>query len=289
MRFRLFGVPVVIQAWFWISTVFLWFASRAPLATLPIWAAVVFVSILVHEFGHAIAIRRHHVGASITLHAMGGVTTWGATPSRLGRLDRAIVSLAGPFAGFLFGGLVYAFDHLVPREPNAVVDLAIHYLLWVNIGWGLINLAPVLPWDGGHVMEEVLGPRRARTAALVSLVAAVALTVYFMVTGSAWGAILFGMSAIQSWQRWQLPPGAVLVDPLTQPSGRGGPWSSSAGGGGPGPLRRWWLKLRLRRLQAEADAMSHEKAPRRRAGGPDLRVIEGGRRDEPPKDKRYLN
>jgi Zn-dependent protease len=238
----------------------------------------------VHELGHAAAIMRHGIAPSITLHGMGGVTTWGGS-GRLGRLDRAIISLAGPFAGFAFGGLVYAADRFLPQPPG-LVDTAIRQLLWVNIGWGLINLAPVLPFDGGHVLEEALGAHRARTAALVSLVAAVLLTVYFMATGSAWGAILFGMSAIQSWQRWQLPEGAVLVDPFTQPSaGRG---SSRGGAGEAGPLRRWWLKLRLRRLQAQADAM-REKEPRRRGGGPDLRVIEGGRRNEPPKDKRYLN
>jgi Zn-dependent protease len=284
MRFRLLGVPVTVQAWFWISTVFLWFASRGPLSTLPTWVAVVFVSILVHELGHAVAIMRHGIAPSITLHGMGGVTLWGGSRN-IGRLDRAIISLAGPFAGFALGGIVYAASLVFPPSPG-FVSLVVFQLLWVNIGWGLINLAPVLPFDGGHVMEEALGPRRARTAALVSLVASVALAVYFMATGSAWGAILFGMSAIQSWQRWRLPPGAVLIDPFTQPSGGGG--SARGGSGEAGPLRRWWLKLRLRRLQAQADAMRQQEPPRRKAG-PDLRVIQGGRRDEPPKDKRYLN
>jgi membrane associated rhomboid family serine protease len=52
-----------------------------------------------------------------------------------------------------------------------------------------------------------------------------------------------------------------------------------------GPLRRWWLERRLRRLQAEATALRSA----RRAPGPSLRVIRGGADDEPPKDKRYLN
>ena len=25
------------------------------------------------------------------------------------------------------------------------------YTVWVNLGWGLLNLAPVLPLDGGHI------------------------------------------------------------------------------------------------------------------------------------------
>jgi membrane associated rhomboid family serine protease len=49
-----------------------------------------------------------------------------------------------------------------------------------------------------------------------------------------------------------------------------------------GPLRRWWLRRKLSRLQTES-AATH---PARARGG--LRVIQGGGGD-PPKDKRYLN
>jgi membrane associated rhomboid family serine protease len=55
-----------------------------------------------------------------------------------------------------------------------------------------------------------------------------------------------------------------------------------------GPLRRWWLQRKLAKLQAEAEELRGEKpAGRRRIGGPDLRVIQGGA--DRPKDKRYLN
>lgn len=55
-----------------------------------------------------------------------------------------------------------------------------------------------------------------------------------------------------------------------------------------GPLRRWWLQRKLARLRAEAEELGAERpAARRRAGGPDLRVIQGGA--DRPKDKRYLN
>jgi membrane associated rhomboid family serine protease len=53
------------------------------------------------------------------------------------------------------------------------------------------------------------------------------------------------------------------------------------------PLRRYWLQLRLKRLQSEVAGMKPAKA-KARASGPALRVIRGGG-DDPPKDKRYLN
>jgi membrane associated rhomboid family serine protease len=54
------------------------------------------------------------------------------------------------------------------------------------------------------------------------------------------------------------------------------------------PVRRYFLKRKLKRLEAQSAAL-RAPAPKRRAGGPELRVIRGGQDDEPPKDKRYLN
>lgn len=53
------------------------------------------------------------------------------------------------------------------------------------------------------------------------------------------------------------------------------------------PLRRYYLKLRLKRLEAQSAALRASPA-KRRAGSPDLRIIPGGQKG-PPKDKRYLN
>lgn len=55
-----------------------------------------------------------------------------------------------------------------------------------------------------------------------------------------------------------------------------------------GPLRRWWLKRRLERLQAESVALRTSAAAARRAAGPSLRVIQGGGQGD-KRDKRSLN
>lgn len=55
-----------------------------------------------------------------------------------------------------------------------------------------------------------------------------------------------------------------------------------------GELRRFWLRRKLARLQAEAASLRDEDdRPRRRVSGPELRVIQGGA--SRPKDKRDLN
>jgi len=61
------------------------------------------------------------------------------------------------------------------------------------------------------------------------------------------------------------------------------------------PLRRLYLKLRLRQIQSQTAALRAESAAqaaaaraRRSSSGPSLRVIEGGAKT-PTKDKRHLN
>ena len=74
MGFRLFGVNVEIHFTFWFTTLLLGpglsgkFEPRHALT----WTAVVFVSVLVHEFGHAFAVKLQRLEPEIRLHGMGG-------------------------------------------------------------------------------------------------------------------------------------------------------------------------------------------------------------------------
>ncbi|MFT3769956.1 MAG: M50 family metallopeptidase [Minicystis sp.] len=279
MRFRLLGIPITIRGWFWITAVLFSLGNTEAVGLwgAPIWVLAMLVSILVHEMGHALAVRRHGIAPAITLHAMGGTTT--SNDARLGRLDRALIDLAGPVAGLVLGGLVYLGGRSLPPGMPVPLTFALGVLFVMNVFWSVLNLMPVLPLDGGHIMENALGPQRARTTHQLSLGFAVVLAGLAAWMHHPMIALLFVVWAIQAYQRLTMAPGAVLIDPLTAPAG--------SAGDGPGPLRRWWLKRKLARLQAESAALRNEK-PRRRTSGPHLEVIEGGRAT-PPKDKRYLN
>jgi Zn-dependent protease len=109
MSFRLFGINVEVQISFWITSLLFGLYGQDPAvprgAGVVIWVAVVFVSVLLHELGHAFAMMRHGILPEITLYAMGGLT-YNRSSVPLRRRDQVIISLAGPFAGFLLGGLV---------------------------------------------------------------------------------------------------------------------------------------------------------------------------------------
>ncbi len=218
MNFTLFGIDVEVEFSFWLSCILLNYRSidfsKGPAGFLPIviWTAVVFVSILVHEYGHAFAIRRHRIQPEITLHFMGGKTTWRAVLP-LSRVDHVIISLAGPFAGFLFAAIIYGiaeyFSDAVMRAPF-LAQLTIIDLLYVNFYWGLFNLIPVLPLDGGHVLEHSLGPKRTRITATISMVVGFVAALYFLQGRNWWAAYLMGLGAFQSLRILQA--GGVDID-----------------------------------------------------------------------------
>jgi Zn-dependent protease len=229
MRFSLFGIPTEIQFSFWVGAVLLGFpylqSSFKPL--ILIWVAVVFVSVLVHELGHALAIRRHGLFPEITLHWIGGLTSWSGA-GNLTRPQRIFISFAGPLAGFMLAAFVYgmtkAFPWLLDKQTLAAElrVFVINRLLWVNVGWGIMNLAPVLPLDGGHILEHALGPKRVRTAAVVSMLIGGAIAAWAFTSRSrtgqdnSWMGILFAMCVLQSFQRYQAEAPAT-ASPRAEP------------------------------------------------------------------------
>lgn len=215
MRFRLFGIPVEIQLGFWLIAGFLGRQNlQGPYPFLIVeWVAVVLVSILVHELGHAFAMGRFGLPSAITLYAMGGITS---TPSsnygRLSRGQRMFVSFAGPLAGFILGALVYGLTTAVPSlttlthssgPAELTIANGIADLIWVNVGWGLVNLIPVLPLDGGHILEDALGPKRTKLTAYISITFGVAVALFGLYYDMWVLAIIFGLAAVTTFQRFR--------------------------------------------------------------------------------------
>src|SRR5260370_39962134 len=97
MTFRIGKIPVRVLPSFFLVT--LLFNLSANPSVLAVWMAVVFVSVLLHELGHASAGLAFGLEPRIDLHGMGGTTSW-ATARTLPTWQRVAISLAGPVAGF---------------------------------------------------------------------------------------------------------------------------------------------------------------------------------------------
>jgi Zn-dependent protease len=202
LSFRLGKIPVHIQPAFFVVSAFLG-SSTGGLAGTAAWIAVVFASVLVHELGHATACLAFGVPPRIQLHTMGGTTSWEAARP-LSRPQRVIISLAGPFAGFVLWGLTWACGAALPPLQSGFVYGALRY---VNLWWGLVNLVPLLPLDGGNVMVQLLdgltsgrGERPARVVSIAVSAGAIALA---LATRYYWGAMLALLFASDNWRALQ--------------------------------------------------------------------------------------
>lgn len=196
MELKLGSIPLRIQGGFFLMALFLGMTERDPVR-LAIWVVVVLVSIVVHELGHALVGKAFGLVPRIELHGMGGHTYFTGGPTTRGEIGTAksiAISLAGPFAGFVFAVGVVAVRGFVPQHPLA--SHATSLLLFVNIVWGIFNLAPMLPLDGGNVLRAALSrlsKNRGETIARVVSVAFAAALVLWSVTRKHWWLLFLGV------------------------------------------------------------------------------------------------
>jgi membrane-associated protease RseP (regulator of RpoE activity) len=202
MRFRILGFPVQVHPFFFLVAALLG-GTQNDLTLILVWVAVVFVSVLAHELGHALVARANGQQPSILLYSMGGLTRF--QPLRELTPGQSIaISLAGPGAGFLIGSLVWAASQSVPPDASFVVRVAVHDLLWVNFGWGFLNLLPILPLDGGNVVRSVLHAVRRRPderlALLISITVGGLACLAAFNYGLVWAAVIAALITFNNYQ-----------------------------------------------------------------------------------------
>jgi len=192
IHFTLLGFPVRIHPLFWLTTIILGMGGNQvdPIYFI-MWVVAVLLCILLHEMGHALVMRAYGYDASIVLHSFGGL----AIP-RAGRygfrqpgpVGQILISLAGPASGFILAavlalGLHYLGGYpvvflrewrdvvpivVIPGHPQ--VMLFLYCIFQISVWWGLINLLPVFPLDGGQVAMHIFSlfnPQDAMQQALI--------------------------------------------------------------------------------------------------------------------------
>lgn len=213
-RFNFLGFPVAVHWIFWVVALLLGRGLQAntPLKfqLLCIWVGVIFVSILVHELGHAMAFRRHGGRPRILLWSFGGLAI---SDGRFTRSQSIEITLAGPAFGLVLGTIVWCLARWVIPTEAFLESIHLHYLfvnlLWVNITWSLLNLLPIHPLDGGQLLGHIMYERKRELRAKIGMACAigvgVALSVYQ--DGDIFPLIMFGYLAYMNYQmaqpRWR--------------------------------------------------------------------------------------
>jgi len=116
-------------------------------------AVLLFVTVLVHEFAHAlVAIRRGLPVPKITLFIFGGVSSLGQQPRSAG--EEFAIAAAGPATSFVIAAVTGAAG-LAVSGSNDQAEAILYYLAGVNVALGVFNLLPGFPLDGGRVLRSI--------------------------------------------------------------------------------------------------------------------------------------
>lgn len=205
IRFSVFGIPVQVHAFFWISLAVIGGAldAKTSEAVLEIGLFLIagFISVLIHELGHALTARKFGARTEIVLEAFGGYAAYSGV--RLSRTQSFLVTAAGPAVQIVLGLMVM---WTIPRLPE-ISQFGKYFLgklMEISLIWAILNLLPVLPLDGGRMLESILGPRKIKITLWVSVIVAAAVGVgAFLKTQNILLPIFMGMFAWQSWQALQ--------------------------------------------------------------------------------------
>ncbi len=158
-----------------------------------------FISIMVHELGHALTVRKFGLPTAITLQAFGGYASFPA--GQLNRKQSFIVTAAGPALQFALGILLFIVYRMAPIPDASLLKALLFDLISISIIWAILNCLPVYPMDGGQMMAAVLGPKRAHFVHLISAVVAVSIGIASYLYLNSFLLPIF--MAIFAWQNWQ--------------------------------------------------------------------------------------
>ena len=205
------------------------------------WAVALLITFLVHELGHALTAKRLAdarpkialgLGAvEENIFVFGGVAYWSEYNRRkYGAKTRALVSLAGPIAPILAALVVLACAAMTQTKivsleffPNLFFPVPAEWMLGLGslsptrlfesyfvygffysaYVWGLINLVPIFPLDGGQIMVALLG-RNDRALGLkrglpASICFAILIGIVFVMNHSTFSALFFFWLALNNY------------------------------------------------------------------------------------------
>jgi Zn-dependent protease len=194
---------------------------------------IFFVSILIHEIGHALAFRYYGIPSRVVLYWMGGLaipeSNYGGHRSRsLTSNQQIVVSMAGPIFGFLLAGVLVGITYIMGGfvtlntfniipfpEPvlngtpfnSRTVMMVMFGGIALNIILNLFNLVPIYPLDGGQVARQLMvkmdSSNGVRHSIILSIVASGMITVFALMNKQSFLALFFGFMAWSNYQSLQ--------------------------------------------------------------------------------------
>ena len=166
---KILGIDVKIHLTFFLLLIwfgFIYYSQGGLNAAVQglLFIVLLFVCVLLHEYGHALAARRYGIATKdITLLPIGGVARLQRMPDK--PLQELVVALAGPAVNVVIALLLFMTLLVSGQQNFSAAQLAdpnsglLQRLFITNIWLILFNLVPAFPMDGGRVLRSLLAMR----------------------------------------------------------------------------------------------------------------------------------
>ena len=228
--FRFSGIDVFLH-WSWFLVAVYEIQSRARSYSSVTWNVVeylgLFLIVLMHEFGHALACRQVGGRANqIVLWPLGGVA-YVDPPPRPGATLWSIA--AGPLVNVTLLPILGALVFLGRSQgwfagSTADVYGLVRSLFWINVGLLVFNILPIYPLDGGQILRSllwfVLGRARSlMVATILGLVGIVGFIVLALSRGSLWWGAIALFMLMNCWGGLQHARELLRLDKLPRRQG----------------------------------------------------------------------
>jgi Zn-dependent protease/DNA-directed RNA polymerase subunit RPC12/RpoP len=161
-----------------------------------------FLIVLVHEFGHALACRQ--VGGradQIVLWPLGGVA-YVDPPQRPGATLWSIA--AGPLVNIALMPIFYALTHALGESGGSDISALLFALQRINLWLFIFNILPIYPLDGGQILRSLLWfvMGRARSLLVATILGFVGVAGFFVLAfmmRSIWSGALALFMLMNCW------------------------------------------------------------------------------------------
>jgi len=198
-------IPITISPFFFVLVGIISYLNGNSLLSMGIFAIAIFISLLLHELGHALTALSFGQRVRISFVGFGGITHRFGPKLKL--WQEFAITLNGPLMGIFIFTSAYILNQNIHPTHSPLLFTTVAIFFWINVLWTILNLVPVQPLDGGQLLKIVLtmlfGLMGTKIALFLSLLCAALLALLFLITPHFIVGILFLILTLENFKLWK--------------------------------------------------------------------------------------